>query len=52
VAEFSLHPKAIADLEEIWEYTVDTWGEEQAERYVRLINDFSADPRTRCILKR
>lgn len=39
MAEFSLRPKAIADLEGIWEYTVDTWGEEQAERYVRLINE-------------
>ena len=39
MAEFSLRPKAIADLEEIWRYTVDTWGEAQAERYVRLINE-------------
>ncbi len=39
MAEFSLRPKAITDLEEIWEYTVDTWGDEQAERYVRLINE-------------
>ncbi|MFT4549777.1 MAG: toxin ParE1/3/4 [Verrucomicrobiales bacterium] len=38
MAEFSLRPKAISDLEEIWEYTVEAWGEEQAERYVRLIN--------------
>ena len=39
MAEFSLRPKAISDLEKIWEYTVETWGEEQAERYVRLINE-------------
>lgn len=38
MAEFSLRPKAIADLEEIWDYTVETWGEEQAERYLRLID--------------
>jgi len=44
MAEFSLRPKAIADLEEIWDYTVETWGEEQAERYVRLINDSFRQP--------
>jgi toxin ParE1/3/4 len=38
MAEFFLRPKAIADLEEIWDYTVGTWGEEQAESYLRLIN--------------
>jgi toxin ParE1/3/4 len=38
MAEFSLRPKALADLEKIWDYTVETWGEEQAERYLRLIN--------------
>jgi toxin ParE1/3/4 len=39
MAGFSLRPKAISDLESIWEYTVETGGEEQAERYVRLINE-------------
>ncbi|MEN9019704.1 MAG: type II toxin-antitoxin system RelE/ParE family toxin [Verrucomicrobiaceae bacterium] len=39
MAGFSLRPKAISDLESIWEYTVETCGEEQAERYVRLINE-------------
>ena len=39
MAECSLRPRAMADLEEIWDYTVETWGEEQAERYLRLIND-------------
>lgn len=29
-----LIPAAKADLQEIWHYTVDTWGEAQAERYV------------------
>ena len=38
MAEFTLRPKAIADLEGIWDYTVETWGEEQAERYLRLID--------------
>jgi len=38
MAEFTLRPKAIADLEDIWDYAVETWGEEQAERYLRLID--------------
>ena len=33
MAEFHLRPKAFADLEEIWKYTVETWGEEQAETF-------------------
>ena len=37
--EFRLRPKAIADLDSIWNYTVETWGEDQAERYLRMIND-------------
>lgn len=37
--EFRLRPKAIADLDSIWNYTVETWGEEQAERYLRMLND-------------
>lgn len=36
--KFSLRPEAHSDLEEIWDYTVETWDEEQAERYLRLIN--------------
>lgn len=39
MAEFFLRPKAIADLEDIWDYTVEAWGEEQAERYLRSINE-------------
>lgn len=38
MAELTLRPKAIEDLEAIWDYTVETWGEEQAERYLHLIN--------------
>lgn len=37
--EFRLRPKAISDLDGIWAYTVETWGEEQAERYIRMLND-------------
>ena len=38
MADFSLRPQALADLELIWDYTIEAWGEEQAERYLRLIN--------------
>lgn len=32
-----LAPLARRDLDEIWDYTVATWGEAQAERYLRDI---------------
>ena len=38
MAEVALRPKALDDLDGIWEYTVETWGFEQAERYIRAIN--------------
>jgi plasmid stabilization system protein ParE len=38
MAEFLLRPKAVADLDSIWDYTVDTWSEEQAERYIRMLH--------------
>jgi toxin ParE1/3/4 len=31
-------PRARRDLIEIWHYTAEHWGEEQADRYVRLID--------------
>ena len=36
--EFALRPKARADLEAIWDYTVGTWGREQAKTYLRALN--------------
>jgi len=36
---FVITKKAIADLEEIWQYTVDSWSVAQAERYYTLIFD-------------
>lgn len=30
-------PAARGDLDDIWDYTIRNWGEEQAERYVRAI---------------
>jgi toxin ParE1/3/4 len=38
---YILSPRAIRDLDSIWDYTEETWGIEQAERYVR-------DVRTAC----
>ena len=39
MSEYRLRPRAIADLEEIWDYTVGTWNEVQAERYVLSLRD-------------
>ena len=32
---YLLSPRAQADLEEIWDYSVEIWGTDRAERYVR-----------------
>lgn len=32
--------KAVQDLTEIWNYTVDTWSERQADKYYDLLTDF------------
>ncbi|MGK2901670.1 MAG: type II toxin-antitoxin system RelE/ParE family toxin [Mycobacterium sp.] len=34
---YVLSPAAVADLEQIWDYTCDRWGDDQAEEYVREI---------------
>ncbi|HEX4372538.1 MAG TPA: type II toxin-antitoxin system RelE/ParE family toxin [Puia sp.] len=36
---FAISKKAVADLEEIWLYTVEKWSVEQADRYYDLIFD-------------
>ena len=33
--QFALTPRAQTDLDEIWDYTVDRWGFDQAETYTR-----------------
>lgn len=35
--EYVLRPAAHADLDGIWEYTQRTWGEKQAEAYLRML---------------
>jgi toxin ParE1/3/4 len=39
VLPFIFSKKAVADLEEIWLYTVKKWSVEQADRYYNLIVD-------------
>jgi toxin ParE1/3/4 len=34
---FVLSPRARADLDEIWDYTTDRWGLDQAETYIRAL---------------
>ena len=36
---YVLRPRARADLFEIWNYGVDTWGEAQAEKYALRLNE-------------
>ncbi|WP_299733503.1 type II toxin-antitoxin system RelE/ParE family toxin [uncultured Tateyamaria sp.] len=35
--DWRLTPAARADLDDIWDYTVKTWGADQAEAYVRAL---------------
>jgi toxin ParE1/3/4 len=37
MSRYILSPRARADLDEIWDFTVRTWGEQQAEDYIRLL---------------
>lgn len=37
MAEYIISEKAQADLSDIWNYTVETWSENQADRYMRLL---------------
>src|ERR1700761_470293 len=37
MSDFVLTPRAQADVEDIWDYTVDRWGVDQAETYTRQL---------------
>jgi toxin ParE1/3/4 len=37
MCRYVLSPAAQLDLEQIWDYTCDRWGDDQAENYVREI---------------
>lgn len=38
MTRYVLSPRAREDLSEIWDYTAEHWGSEQADRYVRQIS--------------
>lgn len=37
MAKYHLTNKAVDDLTSIWEYTVDTWSEQQADNYYNML---------------
>ena len=39
MAEYKLTQKATKDLGKIWNYSVDTWSENQADKYYRILLD-------------
>lgn len=41
-AGYRLSPAARRDLDEIWNYTIRSWGQAQAERYILSIRDACA----------
>ena len=43
MAKFKLTNKAVADLNEIWEYTLENWSENQADRYYHMLLDICQD---------
>ncbi|MBX9591496.1 MAG: type II toxin-antitoxin system RelE/ParE family toxin [Hyphomonadaceae bacterium] len=49
MSRYVLSPRAQRDLDEIWDYTADRWGADQAESYIRLlqraIETVAEDPR-------
>lgn len=43
MASYSLTNKAVLDLSAIWNYTVDTWSEKQADKYYFMLLDSCQD---------
>jgi len=43
MAKYYLTNKAVEDLSEIWDYTIETWSEMQAEKYYDLLLTSCAD---------
>ncbi len=39
MGKYELTRKAVFDLNEIWQYTVDNWSEKQADRYYNMLLD-------------
>ena len=40
MAKYEMTNKAVADLNSIWNYTVETWSESQADKYYDMLIDF------------
>ena len=38
MTKVAIRPKARFDLDDIWDYTIDAWGRDQAKIYLRAIN--------------
>ena len=43
MAKYELTNKAVKDLADIWEYTIEKWSEQQADRYYNLLLDSCQD---------
>ena len=43
MGSYALSKKAVADLSAIWNYTVDTWSEKQADKYYFMLLSFCQD---------
>lgn len=43
MAKYELTNKAVEDLTGIWEYTIEKWSEQQADRYYNLLLDSFQD---------
>jgi toxin ParE1/3/4 len=43
MSRYALTPRAQADLEDIWNYTVARWGADQAEKYLRRLAEAMAN---------
>jgi toxin ParE1/3/4 len=39
VKSFVLSPAAALDLDDVWDYSAENWGINQADRYIRMIQD-------------
>ena len=49
MSDYKLTNKAVEDLTEIWDYTIENWSEEQAEKYylalISSFDDIAKNPR-------
>lgn len=43
MGSYTLTNKAVQDLSAIWEYTIDTWSEKQADKYYFMLLDSCQD---------